>query len=147
MKELFLELINKRIYIATAIIFMMVAINSRAFFQIEFFNNISIISSVIVISFIGIIFLFFGSIEWKLERNNTPINTKLKWIHFLTTFSLIICFLISAILEGSFRESSKVISGADNSSHQIIMTILLIGLLTSQFIFLYAILKALFSKG
>jgi hypothetical protein len=45
--------------------------------------------------FIGLVYLFFGSIQWKLERSIRPLNPIIIWSHYSIT-TLTLCLVLFA---------------------------------------------------
>ena len=75
----------KRINIATAIVFFILSFELTEILDVSIIDTYYVIPGTWVFIFIGIIYLIFGSIQWRFERSIQPLHSIIIWSHYLVT--------------------------------------------------------------
>jgi len=87
------SLLVKRIHITAAVAFFVLSYKLPQALDIAINDTYYVISGTFLYVFIGIVYLFFGSIQWKFERSIRPLNPIIVWSHYSVT-TLALCLVL-----------------------------------------------------
>jgi hypothetical protein len=87
------SLLVKRIYITTGVVFFFLSYELSQILDVAIIDSYFVIPGTWLYVFIGIVYLFFGSIQWKFERSIRPLNPIIIWSHYGVT-TLTLCLVL-----------------------------------------------------